>query len=121
MKKLTRTDVTIQLERLEEDAPLRGNISAVDPKTDAEAEAEVRKQLAAGNEWAWFCAHVVVTWHGLRAEQYLGCCSYHSEEDFKAPGGYYDDMIDGCLAEIQEQAEKIGRAIITDIGDLLES
>lgn len=43
------------------------------------------------NVWAWAQVEVRASYRGLEASDYLGCCSYESEEEFKK-GGYYDDM-----------------------------
>lgn len=61
---------------------------------------EIERQYNNGNEYAWFCAHVTVKYKGLEADDYLGCCSYKSERDFKENSGYYDDMVRGCIDEI---------------------
>lgn len=52
----------------------------------------VREQLAAGNEWAWCTIRVAARWQGFAADDLLGCCSYASEEQFRQPGGYFEDM-----------------------------
>jgi hypothetical protein len=64
---------------------------------DPEDVKWVYKELEAGNRWAWCRVRVQAAWEdvdGTRYEgnDYLTCCSYRNEQDFKAPGGYYDDM-----------------------------
>ncbi len=97
----------IELKCLPEDISIEGNVLASgDDEEDRKAEEEVRRQLKDGNEWAWCCAHVRVSFESLQADDYLGGCSYLSEEDFRA-GGYYEDMVNSCLDEILSQIEKI--------------
>jgi len=48
-----------------------------------------------------------VTWEGLSESDTLGGCSYANEEDFRAPGGYFDDMVSECLDRINAAAQKI--------------
>lgn len=76
-----------------------------------EDEEYVRQQLRDGNEWAWCRVHVRATWWDRRTgreyegDDYLGGCSYGSEEDFKQPGGYYDDMKAQAYADLVAKYE----------------
>src|SRR5262249_20207174 len=65
-----------------------------------ECHSWIREQLESGNEWAWFCARVVARWNGFEGDDYLGCCSYASGEEFCRPGGYYDDMKARALEDL---------------------
>lgn len=60
----------------------------------------IQKQWERGNDYVWFCAKVTVSYKGYSADDYLGCCSYESERDFKENSGYYADMIYQCVQEI---------------------
>lgn len=102
LRELTVADVKFTLECLPEDASIEGNASARDPETDRETERWIRKQLASGNEWAWCTAKVVCSWEGFHAAEYLGCCSYESEQDFR-DGGYFSDLCKETLARLNEQ------------------
>ncbi len=55
-----------------------------------------------GNIYAWFCAKITVKYKGYEATDYLGACSYKDENDFKK-GGYYDDMLNTCIMEINRE------------------
>lgn len=70
---------------------------------DAETNAWVRAQIAAGNDWAWFCARVRVRFEG---NTYLGACSYKSERDFKR-GGYFTDMVSDAINDLNAQRREI--------------
>lgn len=66
-----------------------------------------RKALHDGDVWGWCAVKVTGRWNGLEASDHLGACSYMDENDFKTPGGYYDDMRANVLKELDENAEKI--------------
>lgn len=85
LRELTADDVEFELIREEE---------WLDPSEcfeDEGAIAWVREQAAKGNEWAWFAAKVVARWNGFEGVDYLGACSYESEEDFRACP-YFEDL-----------------------------
>ncbi len=108
---LSVEDIEWTLEALPEDSSIEGNASAIDEETDAEIAESIREQLESGNEWAWCVAKVTGKWNGIEISDYLGGCSYKSADDFKALGGYFQDMQEAVRAEIQEHAEAIAEAI----------
>jgi len=55
-------------------------------------QKKIRKEIMKGNRWAWCCVRVRAEAGGLTGEDYFGRCSYASEADFKAEGGYWEDM-----------------------------
>ena len=63
------------------------------------------EQLASGNQWAWCTVRVVATLGEFEGSDSLGCCSYASEADFKAPGGYFDDMKVEALDDLRRSIE----------------
>lgn len=71
-----------------------------DANTDDEVVEWIRDQLNSGNDWAWCQIEVKATWQGFTGSDYLGGCSYESEEDFKAVGGYWGDMKLEALASL---------------------
>lgn len=97
LKKKIKEEAKVQVLCEPEDMPIKGNVIASgDDAYDQECENRILAQLEAGNEWAWCCTHVLMTWKGLTAHDYLGGCSYSSQEDFEKDG-YYADMVDTCL------------------------
>ena len=64
------------------------------------------------NEWAWCTVAVKASFKdgAITAEDYLGCCSYEDEADFKA-GGYYEDMRQQALKELNVKAEALYAAL----------
>jgi hypothetical protein len=103
VRKLTEAEVEFRLECLPEDASIKGNCSAISPEEDSKAEKWIEDQLESGNEWAWCTIRVSAHWNEFEGDDYLGCCSYRSEADFKQPGGYYDDMKAEALAELNRK------------------
>lgn len=77
---------------------------------DEDDEEFIRQELANGNDWAWCKVRVTAQWIApdgttFEGHDYLGGCSYRSEEDFKQPGGYYDDMKKEAYADLQKAVE----------------
>lgn len=95
---------TITLECEPEDLVIEGNaLDSGNPEWDREQEQWIRDQLSAGNEWAWCCAHVRARFKGFAGDDYLGACSYHSEADFRAEGGYFADMQRNACRDLADQ------------------
>lgn len=93
--KLERQGAEIEFEALGEES------SPFDQFDDNESAQRIVDRLNAGNEAAWFCAKVTVTYRGKSADDYLGGCSYDSFKQFKSElKGYYCDMINQCVDEI---------------------
>lgn len=77
----------------EESIPIRGNaIATGNDEEDAKVENDLIDQLERGNIWAWCAVEVRATWRGITASDYLGGCSYASQNDFERGDGYYSDM-----------------------------
>jgi hypothetical protein len=100
-------DVCFTVEAMPEDVPIEGNASAINDETDAATEAWIRKQLDAGNVWAWATITVRARWNGFEGQDVLGCCSYESEKAFREPGGYFDDMCRTALAALNDELAHI--------------
>jgi hypothetical protein len=93
--------VEIELFCEPEDRSPEGDFASGDDADDAETVAWIRDQLDRGNEWAWCCAHVRVTYDGIVADEYLGGCSYHGEREFRAET--MPEMVETCLDTINAQ------------------
>ncbi len=85
-----------------EDIPIKGNVQVIDDEEDARAEQAIQDELDRGNRWAWCCVEVRAEFRGLTGTAILGGCSYESEEDFKAPGGYFDDLRTEATDELRD-------------------
>ncbi len=111
-RELKIEEVEFELTVEEEDMPVRGNAMASgDDAADKEVEDEIIERLERGDIYAWFQAKMTAKWEGFTGVDYLGGCSYTSEKDFMEPGGYYDDMKNQALYDlnkkIKEKAEKL--------------
>ena len=95
-----------------EDFPVRGNaLCSGDPMLDKEVEDAILKRLDDNDVWAWASVRVVAEVIGpgsndLIGEDFLGCCTYDSEEEFKQ-SDYYEAM---CFAARVDLVKKLRRA-----------
>lgn len=106
MRKLTEKDVTFDVECLPEDLQIEGNAMASgDAEADKEVEDWIKSELRRGNEWAWCTVKVTARWEEYEGTDYLGACSYRSEQEFKKDG-YYEDMKDRALEDLNEKVSK---------------
>ena len=102
-KPLSREEVTIRLKAEPEFIPVEGNASASgDDAFDQEVAHNILCRIRQGDVWAWAMVTVTVSWGPFSASDHLGCCSYANEDNFRQPGGYFDDMIDEALGELNK-------------------
>ena len=118
MKTITidETKVEYSLECLPEDCEIEGNAMASgDDGYDKEVEQKIIDQLNSGNEWAWCTVKVTAHIGRFHGSDYLGCCSYESEEQF-TQDGYYDDMkheaLEALKLDIMETNEALEEIMI---------
>ena len=64
-------------------------------------------ELYSWTVWGWCTVKVTAKWNGIEESEYLGGCSYESEEDFIKNSGYYDDMRKEAIARLFAMIEKI--------------
>lgn len=101
--KITRESkgLEIQVTAEPEDESPVGYFASDDKAADAALVQSILDREEHGDDWAWFTAHVRVTYRGvLSADAYLGACSYANEAEFREPGGYFDDLVSECIDEI---------------------
>jgi hypothetical protein len=85
------------------DIPIEGNASAIDEETDAKIAAQIKRQLAKGNAWAWCDVRVRVTYRNtIERDAILGGCSYKDERSFRRDNGTFRDMVGDCLDQINK-------------------
>lgn len=86
--------------------PVKGNACVSgDDGFDREVEQHILERLDQGDVWAWATVAVIVAWGPFKGSAYLGCCSYTDEEDFRQPGGYYEDMVAEALDELNRAVQ----------------
>jgi len=87
-------ELQYDLELWPELTPVRGNaMCSGDDEVDREYEDKILDALERGNEWAWCTVRVTcqVPGYGVVGDDWLGCCSYNSLEDFEECA-YHEDM-----------------------------
>lgn len=107
LRKLTVEDIKWTVTAETEWEEPEGHFCSGDDKQDAELVKSIKADLLAGNEWAWCCIKVTGTYYPLGASAYLGGCSYKSKEDFMQENGYYQDMQQEVLANLQDQVNQM--------------
>lgn len=97
-------EVTIEISAHEEKMPIEGNaLNSGNELQDRQEEERIRKDLAAGNRWAWCTAYVRVTYRDeIHADAYAPCCSYQDEQEFREDP-HCADMVRSCLLEINRR------------------
>ncbi len=112
MKAHFETTISIGQEHI----PVRGNAMASDDAAfNRECEDEILARLDAGDLWAWCTVRVRVWCGDLYEDEYLGCCSYRDEAEFR-DGGYFEDMEHAARERLIENA----RAVLTAAGEYIE-
>ena len=106
MKRITKNDVEIDVIAEFDHIPVRGNaIYSGDDAFDRKVEDEIISRINNGDVWAWASVEVKVTWETFEASDYSGCCMYDDENDFIQNSGYYDDMVEFALDDLNRQIE----------------
>ena len=103
-KTLTSNDIRVVVTAFPEEIPVKGNaICSGDEDFDRQVESEILKRLEHEDVWAWATVCVTTEWEGLKEAEYLGCCCYADEEEFRQEGGYFDEMVDEALANLNKR------------------
>ena len=101
-------DVEFSLNIEPEHIPVKGNaIVSGDVETDKKVEDEIFERLDRGDLWAWCTVEVTAEWKGLEGVNYLGCCCYADEKEFKAEGGHYEDMKQEAYNDLIAQLKQL--------------
>ena len=101
IRPIRRNEATIRVLAEPDHVPVEGNACVSgDDDFDRETEHNVLCRLQQGDVWAWAAVTIIVTWGPFEARSHLGCCSYAHEDDFRQPGGYFDDMVAEALEEL---------------------
>jgi hypothetical protein len=79
-----------------------------DPADQFDDPSEVKRiKQAIANDYLWdWCVvrvRLELAYSYISSVQYIGCCSYEHRQDFIHDSGYYSDMVNECLADINEQ------------------
>lgn len=103
MRTILLSDCTIEVIAETEQCTPVGQFDSGDPELDRETEQTIFDAINSGDVWGWCTVEVKLTYKHITASDYLGCCSYKNEQDFITDSGYYEDMVQTCLAELNQQ------------------
>jgi hypothetical protein len=127
LRRLTAADVTFHVVTEDEERPPRAgeDFDSGNAEADKALERELCDRLDNGDVWAWAYVTVVARWRSpegaIEGEDSLGCCSYANEADFRQPGGYFDDMCERALddlnARLRRQALQIAPLLGIEIAE----
>lgn len=105
---LSENEVQIRIKAIPEEIPVQGNACfSGDSEFDQQIEQIILDRLRHDDVWAWAMVGVSVDWEDLEATEYLGCCSYDSEEDFRNNSGYYEDMLENALFNLNQRLQQL--------------
>ena len=111
---LSIDDVVVRIEALPEEIPVRGNACDTgDEQFDHQVEHEILNRLARDDVWAWATVIVTASWEGQESTEYLGCCCYEDEQAFRK-GGYFADMVDAALSNLNRNLHNLYRRLSMD-------
>jgi hypothetical protein len=112
VRRLTAADVTILVKALEDDTPPDHPSHDYDP----EVVADFKQAIEEHGLWGWCQVRVSAVWpytdeHDATSTvagfAYLSGCSYENEEDFRQNSGYYDDLVEQALDELNNEIRHI--------------
>ena len=72
---------------------------------------DIQEMIDKHGLWGWCWVDVQVRYGPLVGNATLGGCSYKDEDDFKR-GGYYEQMVEEALDEVQQQAEELFNKLV---------
>jgi len=101
LRKVTADDVTVRIYTHYEHEAIASDLSECCTPEEIRA---LQCRVDDGDEWAWCGVEVRVTWNGIEGADYLGCCSYESEADFRA-SGCFADMLEMALDQVNAEIE----------------
>jgi hypothetical protein len=111
VRKLTADEVEFSLEIEDEDIPVEGHFATDEPEKDRALEKEILDRLRRGDLWAWCTVVVTARWKDWKGVNSLGGCSYESEADFRKDDGYFGDLKDRALDDLNESIAKVAESI----------
>lgn len=111
MRDLTVDDVRIEVIAEQDDGQVRGSFASGDQELDRRTEDEILRRLEAGDVWAWADVTVRATWGTMSGEDNLCGCSYANEAAFREEGGYFGDMVQRALDDLNGKVRSFRQAL----------
>lgn len=92
-------DVSFSIKTHYEECPVLGHFSDNRIESGDNIEKRILARLESGDSWAWNTVEVVAEFEDCKGSDFLGCCSYENEADFRE-GGYFEDMKQEAYREL---------------------
>jgi len=109
VRELTADEVVFSLKIEEDDLPM--DFDSGDKERDGQLRRELKDRLADGDLWAWCTVVVTAQWKDWKGEDTLGGCSYKDEADFRQDDGYFGDMKDRALEDLNKGIARTAETI----------
>jgi len=98
LKKITKEEARIRV------LPVDSDISQYDNMYDQPQFSEIVNEMIEENGlWGWCDVEVKASWRDFEGHAYLGACSYKDKEDFVSISGYYEDLVEEALEDLNEK------------------
>ena len=105
---LTSNDIRVVVTAFPDEIPVKGNaLCSGDEDFDRQVESEILNRLEQDDVWAWATVCVSAEWEALKENEYLGCCCYESEEDFRNNSGYFEEMVDQVITNLNKRLQNL--------------
>lgn len=118
-KRLTIHDVRLSITASPEGITPANSYRIPVIKTDEEElkrfVSDVEDMVGKYDLWGWCQVEVKAKLGSLSGSAYLGSCSYEDEADFKR-GGYYEQMVEEAIEELQAQVDELYELIHVEEG-----
>jgi hypothetical protein len=112
IRELTEKDVAFEIECMPEDESPIGHFQSGDPEYEESDNAFERKIMreVEWNQWVWCCVKVTAKFEGFEGVDFLGCCSYESQDDFEK-NGYFEDMKTEALNDLNQELQAVADTV----------
>lgn len=116
LRPLTKDEVFFKIEAIEEDFHYN------DPGNHFSSEViqGFKKMVEKAGLWGWCCVKVTANWKTSEASPrfeshpaYLGGASYLNEEDFIKNSGYYEQLCDEALDNLNKEIDSCFQALLS--------
>lgn len=106
VRKLNQDEVQFKLIVEDETEPLESVFGSDIDYIDQEVLENIKNRIRRGDTWAWCSVEIQALWRGFVGKAYVGHCSYENEQDFIKNSGYYDEIVQESLDDLQDSVEE---------------
>lgn len=112
LRRLKESDISLTIEAEPEDIAPEFYLSFKNTGFDhTDTIRHIRQRLNLGQQWAWCCVNVTARYELWTGTAYLGCCSYKNKTDFIANSGYYKQMVQEALDDLNKDIRNVFESI----------